>query len=191
MRDYIWTKYNKYKSLRFINWIRLYEVVFYTFFTTYSSNHSSGLTVALIFNQSFGIYTLANSSQTIINYFFLHDLRELTSISSLELWVGQGAQFARSAGSEVLISNKYYKYYYRLILPSWLPTLINYNCRCLIGLHYNCLHDIENYGNAGTKIRLKYKVHVRGLAMNAGLHPHGGNSGPGKSLRSPWGWVTN
>ncbi|KPI41838.1 54S ribosomal protein RML2, mitochondrial [Cyphellophora attinorum] len=62
-----------------------------------------------------------------------------------------------------------------------------------IGVASNANHKDEQLGKAGRKRWLGFRPTVRGVAMNAVDHPHGGGRGKGKGNRdpvSPWGIPT-
>ncbi|KAF8750456.1 Ribosomal protein L2 [Rhizoctonia solani] len=66
-------------------------------------------------------------------------------------------------------------------------------CVATIGKVSNPDWKHRNLGKAGRSRWLGHRPHVRGVAMNACDHPHGGGRGKskgGKHPRSVWGWLT-
>ncbi|KAF9055687.1 mitochondrial ribosomal protein subunit L2 [Panaeolus papilionaceus] len=67
------------------------------------------------------------------------------------------------------------------------------DCAATIGKVSNPLWKNRNLGKAGRKRWLGIRPSVRGMAMNACDHPHGGGRGKSKSNKHPvsiWGWGT-
>ncbi|KAF8547764.1 ribosomal protein L2 [Imleria badia] len=67
------------------------------------------------------------------------------------------------------------------------------NCVASIGRVSNPLWDDRKLGKAGRNRWLGWRPRVRGVAMNACDHPHGGGRGKSKSNKHPvsiWGWGT-
>ncbi|TFY51360.1 hypothetical protein EVG20_g11035 [Dentipellis fragilis] len=67
------------------------------------------------------------------------------------------------------------------------------DCCATIGKVSNPLWKNRSLGKAGRARWLGIRPTVRGVAMNANDHPHGGGRGKSKSNkhpRSPWGWLT-
>ncbi|KAF8452130.1 translation protein SH3-like domain-containing protein [Boletus edulis BED1] len=67
------------------------------------------------------------------------------------------------------------------------------NCVASIGKVSNPLWDDRKLGKAGRNRWLGWRPRVRGVAMNACDHPHGGGRGKSKSDKHPvsiWGWGT-
>lgn len=58
-------------------------------------------------------------------------------------------------------------------------------CGCS-GPATNRLYKFKKLGKAGLSLR---RPHVRGTAMNACDHPHGGRTSIGRPKRSAWGWI--
>ena len=64
------------------------------------------------------------------------------------------------------------------------------DCCATVGVASNMNHQYRQLGKAGRKRWLGWRPTVRGVAMNAVDHPHGGGRGKGKGNRdpvSPWG----
>lgn len=72
-------------------------------------------------------------------------------------------------------------------LPSLKSINLNRYCRAAVGANANRNYRKQNCSKAGTRRRLGGRLCVRGLAMNAADHPHGGQSGPSRTSVSPWG----
>ncbi|EER23457.1 hypothetical protein D8B26_001565 [Coccidioides posadasii str. Silveira] len=77
-----------------------------------------------------------------------------------------------------------------LRLKSGEIRLIHKDCCATIGIASNANHQYRRLGKAGRKRWLGIRPTVRGLAMNAMDHPHGGGRGKSKGNvdpKSPWG----
>ncbi|HUS81153.1 MAG TPA: 50S ribosomal protein L2 [Armatimonadota bacterium] len=116
-----------------------------------------------------------------------------TVVHCVELTPGKGAQLARSAGAEAQYVAQEGNYA-TLRLPSGEMRMVDKRCRATVGRVGNIDHSNVSLGKAGRKRWLGRRPHVRGSAMNAVDHPHGGGEGKapiGKDApRSPWGWRT-
>jgi large subunit ribosomal protein L2 len=114
-------------------------------------------------------------------------------IHNVELYPGRGGQLARSAGSSVQIIAKEGGYAH-LRLPSGEVRLVPLRCRATIGVVSNADHQNIRDGKAGRKRHRGWRPAVRGAAMGAHDHPHGGGEGKAPigqpAPRSPWGWKT-
>nr|YP_010555030.1 ribosomal protein L2 [Pogoniopsis schenckii]UYP51010.1 ribosomal protein L2 [Pogoniopsis schenckii] len=117
-----------------------------------------------------------------------------TLIHNLEMLFGVGGKIARMAGSSAkIVSNN--SNYYTLKLPSGKLKLIFNNCLSTIGkVGSNNIFKISYYkslSKAGIKRWIGKRPLVRGSAMNAIDHPHGGGEGKTsiglKSPKTPWG----
>ncbi len=111
-----------------------------------------------------------------------------TFIHNLELVPGKGAQLVRSAGATAQLLAKEGDYAH-VRMPSGEIRLVRVNCYATIGQVGNLDHENITIGSAGRKRRMGFKPHVRGTAMNAVDHPHGGGRGRSKGNnqpRSPW-----
>lgn len=113
-----------------------------------------------------------------------------TTIHNLELRVGRGGQMVRAAGTSAQLMAK--EGQYALIrMPSGELRQIHSACMATIGQVGNVEHENVNLGKAGRRRRLGWRPTVRGSAMNAADHPHGGGEGkapighPGPM--TPWG----
>lgn len=111
-----------------------------------------------------------------------------TMVHNVELTPGLGARIARSAGASVQIMAKEGDFAH-LRMPSGEIRLVPINCLATIGQVGNLDHGNISLGNAGRSRRLGIRPTVRGTAMNAVDHPHGGGRGKSKGNnqpRSPW-----
>lgn len=113
---------------------------------------------------------------------------EGTFIHNLELIPGRGGQYVRSAGTNAQLMAKESKYA-QVKMPSGEIRLFPMNCLATIGQVSNPDHSNVTLGNAGRIRHLGFRSTVRGTAMNAVDHPHGGGRGKSKGHnqpRSPW-----
>ncbi|MDR3112473.1 MAG: 50S ribosomal protein L2 [Elusimicrobiota bacterium] len=111
-----------------------------------------------------------------------------TFIHNLEFIEGRGGQLVRSAGAMAQLLSKE-KNYAHVRMPSGEIRFIRLKCYATIGQVGNVDHENIIIGSAGRNRRLGKKPHVRGTAMNAVDHPHGGGRGRSKGNnqpRSPW-----
>jgi len=122
----------------------------------------------------------------------LKDIAIGTDIHNIELYPQQGGIFVRAAGLSAKIISKD-KGYVSIRLPSKELRLFNENCYATIGKLDNAdfFHKVK--GKAGRSRWLGIRPSVRGSAMNAVDHPHGGGEGRspiGKpNPRTPWGKI--
>ena len=116
-----------------------------------------------------------------------------TQVHNIELTPGKGGQLARSAGTSAQIIAKEDNFV-TLRLPSNEIRLISKNCWATIGQIANINHNNIIYRKAGRKRWLGRRPSVRGVAMNAVDHPHGGGEGRAPIGRphpvTPWGKAT-
>ena len=116
-----------------------------------------------------------------------------TFIHNVELYPGQGAQLARSAGNQAqLMAKEGGKALLRL--PSGELRYVPVGCMASIGQVSNPEHENVNYGKAGRKRHMGWRPTVRGSVMNPCDHPHGGGEGKSPIGRpgpvTPWGKPT-
>ena len=122
-------------------------------------------------------------------------LRELpigTVIHNIEIKKGRGGQLVRSAGGAAQLMNKEGNYA-QIKMPSGEIRLIFLDCMATIGQVGNLDNENVTLGSAGRARRLGRRPTVRGTAMNACDHPHGGGRGKSKGHNnptSPWGQPT-
>jgi large subunit ribosomal protein L2 len=119
----------------------------------------------------------------------LKDLPDGTFVHNIELKPGRGGILARSAGASAVLMAKE-EDYAQLKMPSGEVRLVNKNCRGTIGVLGNTDHYKIKLGSAGSTRHRGRRPKVRGTAMNAIDHPHGGGRGKSKGNNlpsSPWG----
>ena len=120
----------------------------------------------------------------------LADIAPGTHVHSVEMTPGRGGALCRVAGSKALVVNKD-DTHAMVKLPSGIQKRIPLACRASIGAVGNAEWGQRVIGTAGRNRRLGKRPTVRGVAMNAVDHPHGGGKGgrnKGKHSQSPWGW---
>ncbi|KAK3337304.1 translation protein SH3-like domain-containing protein [Cercophora scortea] len=112
-----------------------------------------------------------------------------------------GAVFCRSAGTHAVLVSKEEETrddgtkvmtgkYVNVKLQSGEIRKVSKDACATIGVASNTLHHYRQLGKAGRSRWLNIRPTVRGLAMNAFEHPHGGGRGKSKGNRnpvSPWG----
>lgn len=116
------------------------------------------------------------SAPEIGNNLFIEEIPLGTVIHNIELRPGQGASFARSAGSYAQLLSRDGKYAI-LKMPSGESRMILTSCRATIGMVSNIDHSLEKSGKAGRSRWLGRKPRTRGVAMNPVDHPMGGGEG--------------
>lgn len=113
-----------------------------------------------------------------------------TVVCCVELFPGQGAKIARSAGGAVQIMAAE-NGYATLRMPSGEMRLVPIKCRAMIGQIGNLDHEIVSLGKAGKARHLGLRPEVRGAVMNPCDHPHGGGEGKAPvghaGPETPWG----
>ncbi len=116
-----------------------------------------------------------------------------TAVHNIELQPGKGGQMARSAGTSAQLMAKEGDFAH-LRLPSGEVRKVKLNCRATIGQLGNVEHESISLGKAGRSHWLGRKAHIRGAAMNAHDHPHGGGEGKAPQGNphpvTPWGKAT-
>ena len=123
----------------------------------------------------------------------LHLIPNGTPVHGVELTPGRGAQIVRSAGASAQIMAKEGAYVL-LRLPSGEMRQVRKECFATIGQVGNTEHNNIKLGKAGRTRHRGRRPQVRGSAMNAVDHPHGGGEGkapigmPGP--KTPWGKPT-
>jgi len=125
----------------------------------------------------------------------LKDIPVGTVIHNIELYPGRGGQLVRAAGTWAQYMGKDETGKYAIIkLPSGEIRKINLKCKATIGRVSNPDNENISLGKAGRSRWLGRRPHVRGSAMNAVDHPHGGGKGKAPighpAPLSPWGWKT-
>jgi large subunit ribosomal protein L2 len=124
------------------------------------------------------------------NRLMLKNIPVGTFVYNVEIQPGGGAKIARAAGNHVeLIANDLGFAY--LKMPSSEVRKVNENCWGSVGEAANDQHKLRNEGKAGRNRWKGIRPTVRGSAMNAVDHPHGGGEGRmGRGLRrqkTKWG----
>ncbi len=116
-----------------------------------------------------------------------------TQIYAIEITPGKGAQMVRSAGVKAQLMAKEGDYA-QVRLPSGEVRRFRIEATAAIGVVGNVQHQNVKIGSAGRNRRKGLRPGVRGVAMNAADHPHGGGDGgrhgTGKPPRTPWGQLT-
>jgi len=116
-----------------------------------------------------------------------------TQIYAIEINPGKGAQMVRSAGTKAQLMAKEGDYA-QVKLPSGEVRRFRLEATAAIGVVGNVQHQNVKIGSAGRKRRMGIRPSVRGKAMNAADHPHGGGDGGahgvGRTPRTPWGQLT-
>lgn len=114
-------------------------------------------------------------------------------IHSIEIKPGKGAQLVRSAGTSAQVVGRHLeKSKVSVKLPSGKIKIISDRCKASIGVVGNADWHLRVIGKAGRNRNLGIRPTVRGVAMNAVDHPHGGGKGgksKGKPSQSPWGKI--
>ena len=125
----------------------------------------------------------------------LHMIPSGTLIYNIGLRPGRGGQLCRSAGTFGQIvgnDNEQQKdaMYINVKLQSGEVRKIHKQACATIGVASNALYSRRQLGKAGRSRWLGIRPTVRGLAMNASDHPHGGGRGKSKGNVNPisiWG----
>lgn len=145
--------------------------------------HPAGLKVG------YKVQSGENAPLKIGNSRFLKDIPEGMGIHNIELNPGQGGVLVRSAGSEATLTAKE-EGFVLVKLTSGEVRRINANCSATIGKIGNADHEKIKLGFAGATRHRGQRSRVRGTAMNATDHPHGGGRGKSKGHNipsTPWG----
>lgn len=113
-----------------------------------------------------------------------------TKIHNIEIHPGKGGQLVRAAGTKATVLYQYKKMI-ALLLPSKKKRFVLNNCWATIGTIGNNKSKFKLLGKAGSSRWISKRPHVRGSAMNAVDHPHGGGEGKApigrKKPYTPWG----
>ena len=107
-----------------------------------------------------------------------------TCIHNIELTPRMGACMARSAGNWAQIMGKE-GVWAQVKMPSGEIRRIRSECRATIGQVGNAEYGSQSLGSAGASRHRGRRSHVRGTAMNAVDHPHGGGRGKSKGHNIP------
>lgn len=122
--------------------------------------------------------------------YFMKDIPFSSFIYNVELYPSKGGQIARAAGVRSFIIRSLNSKYLVIQMPSGEQKAILAKCKATLGIVANKMHYVKSYKKAGISRNLNKRPIVRGVAMNAIDHPHGGGRGKtsgGKYLRTPWG----
>ena len=124
------------------------------------------------------------------NALALKDMPVGTIVHNVELYPGNGAQLARSAGNSAQLM-ALEGAYALLRLPSGELRNVPRDCMATVGVVGNTDHANVKIGKAGRKRNMGWRPTVRGSVMNPNDHPHGGGEGKSPVGRpgpcTPWG----
>lgn len=116
-----------------------------------------------------------------------------SQIYAIEITAGKGAQMVRSAGTKAQLMAKEGDYA-QVRLPSGEVRRFRLEATAALGVVGNVQHQNVKIGSAGRNRRKGIRPSVRGIAMNAVDHPHGGGDGGahgiGRTPKTPWGQLT-
>ena len=118
----------------------------------------------------------AGAAPEVGNTLLLSEIPLGTVIHNIELYPGQGAVMARSAGTYAQLLAREGKYAI-IKLPSGETRMVLVTCRATIGAVSNPDHSLEQHGKAGRRRWLGRRPHNRGVTMNPVDHPMGGGEG--------------
>lgn len=129
----------------------------------------------------------------------LHMIPTGTIVYNVGLRRDKGAQLCRSAGTFAMVVNKNDEnektaMYVDVRLKSGEVRKIHRDACATIGIASNVNYNRRQLGKAGRKRWLGIRPTVRGLAMNASDHPHGGGRGKSKGNVQPvsiWGQLVS
>ncbi len=110
------------------------------------------------------------------NSLFLSEIPLGTVIHNIELYPGQGAAMARSAGTYAQLLAREGKFAI-IKLPSGETRMVLVTCKATIGAVSNPDHSLEQDGKAGRQRWLGRRPRNRGVVMNPVDHPMGGGEG--------------
>ena len=125
------------------------------------------------------------------NAMYIKNIPSGTLVHCVENQIGRGAKFGRSAGQSIVVqgvdpSGKYIQ----IKMPSSEIRLVPANAMATIGQVGNEDRVNVNLGKAGRRRNLGWRPAVRGMAMHAVQHPHGGGEGKGQvggQAKDIWG----
>jgi large subunit ribosomal protein L2 len=116
-----------------------------------------------------------------------------TPIHNVEIRPQDGGKLVRSAGNcAFIVGRNPEKLKVSVKLPSGKIKEFSNSCRATVGEVSNENWQQRVIGKAGRNRNLGIRPSVRGVAMNAVDHPHGGGKGgksKGKPSQSPWGKI--
>lgn len=105
-------------------------------------------------------------------------------VHNIELNIGQGGKFARSAGASARLLSRT-ETWAIIVLPSGEMREVRAECRATIGQLGNADHQNVRWGKAGRTRHRGRRPHVRGTAQNPVAHPLGGGEGRSGGGRHP------
>jgi large subunit ribosomal protein L2 len=105
-------------------------------------------------------------------------------IHNIEIFPGSGGKLCRAAGAYAQLLAKEGEYAH-VKLTSGEVRMLKLDCMATIGQVGNIDHANVNLGKAGRSRHLGIRPTVRGVAMNAVDHPHGGGRGKSKGNNHP------
>ena len=125
------------------------------------------------------------------NFLMLFQIKKLSFVSCIELIPGKGSQYSRSSGTKSRILKFDHETHSVLLkLPSGIKKIFSYYSFVMLGqLSLKNNKNFQN-GKAGYWRMFGSKSLVRGVAMNAVDHPHGGRTTSVKCPKTPWGKPT-
>lgn len=113
-------------------------------------------------------------------------MKDGTIVHNVELKIGAGGVFARSAGASAqVVGQDAGKVMLRL--SSGEMRFVNRHCLATIGVLSNADHANEVLGKAGRNVWRGWRPSVRGIAMNPVDHANGGRANGGMHFSSPNG----
>jgi len=125
------------------------------------------------------------------NAMYVKNIPSGTLVHCVENEVGRGARFGRSAGQIIIIQGiDSTGKYVQIKLPSGEVRLVPANAMATIGQVGNEDKVNVKLGKAGRRRNLGWRPAVRGMAMHAVQHPHGGGEGKGQvggQAKDIWG----
>lgn len=114
------------------------------------------------------------------NTVMLRNIPSGTLVHDVEMVKGKGGQLGRSAGVSIIVQGEDATgKYMQLKMPSGEVRLLPADCFATVGQVGNEEHMNVKLGKAGRKRHLGRRPAVRGMAMHAKQHPHGGGEGKG------------
>lgn len=122
----------------------------------------------------------------------LRNIAEGAFIFNVELWPLKGAQLCRAAGSYAIVVSKRDRFVTIKVRSGW-KLVLSENCYATVGIAPNYTHIYKVLRKAGVNVNCGRRPTVRGVAMNAIDHPHGGGRGKtsgGPRPLTPWGKIT-
>jgi ribosomal protein L2, bacterial/organellar len=122
--------------------------------------------------------------QNIGNAMPLRHIQVGAMVHNIELLKGQGGKMCRAAGTSAQVLAKEGDYAH-LRMKSGEVRLVGIDCMATIGQVGNIEHENVTLGKAGRSWHRGIRPTVRGTAMNAVDHPHGGGRGRSKGGNIP------